>query len=244
MNNSGNDSADGGIRRGEKGRQVADHIATGIRHGRYAPGQRLVEAELTQELGVSRGPVREAFRQLAADGVIEIVPNRGALVRRLSMREALELFEIRTALEALAAGRAAQNMADGCIRERFSRAIAYIWKEEPRYSTSEYIAENQAFHAAIYEAAGNLELARLNSQLHLSLIMSQIRSALTSEVIATSLTEHRRIAEAILAGDMKRAEKESREHLMRASEIVRSMPAGLFRRAAAGLAAPVDVTAG
>jgi DNA-binding GntR family transcriptional regulator len=235
-------SADSGIRRGEKGRQVADHVAAGIRHGRYAPGQRLVEAELTEELGVSRGPVREAFRQLAADGVIEIVPNRGALVRRLSMREALELFEIRTALEALAAGRAAQNVADGCIRERFSRAITFIWKDEPRYSTSEYIAENQAFHVAIYEAAGNIELARLNSQLHLSLIMSQIRSALTSEIISTSLTEHRRIAEAILAGDAKRAQKESREHLMRATEIVRSMPAELFRRAPIGLTAPVDVT--
>jgi DNA-binding GntR family transcriptional regulator len=238
-----NDNADDRTRRGEKGTQVAEHVTAGIRQGRYAPGQRLVEAELTAELGVSRGPVREAFRQLASDGVIEIVPHRGALVRRLSMREALELFEIRTALEALAAGCAARNMADGCIRERFASATAFIWNDTPRYSTSDYISENQAFHSAIYDAASNLELVRLNNQLHLSLIMSQIRSALTSEIIATSLTEHRKIAEAILAGDQKQAERASREHLKRAMEFVRSMPDALFRRAPAGPPLVVDVTA-
>jgi DNA-binding GntR family transcriptional regulator len=230
--------------RGQKAERVAEHVRNGIRHGRYAPGQRLVEAELTEELGVSRGPVREAFRRLAADGVIEIVPNRGALVRRLSMREALELFEIRMALEALAARRAAGNMEDGCARERFSRAIAFIWKDEPRYSTGEYITENQAFHSAIYEAAANLELARLNSQLHLSLIMSQIRSALTSEIIGDSLTEHRRIAEAILAGDAAAAEKASNNHLGRAMEFVHTMPPELFRRDNGSLSAsPVKIVA-
>ena len=133
-------------------------------------------------------------------------------------------------------------MADGCVRERFSRAIAFIWEDEPRISTSEYIAENQAFHAAVYEAAGNLELTRLNNQLHLALIMSQIRSALTSEIITASLTEHRQIAEAILAGDPKRAGQESRAHLKRAVEIVRSMPAALFRRERSIPANPIDVT--
>lgn len=70
---------------------VLEHLRQGIVRGRYAPGQRLIEADLTDELGVSRGPLREAMRRLSADDLLEIVPNRGAIVRRLSLREMLEL---------------------------------------------------------------------------------------------------------------------------------------------------------
>jgi DNA-binding GntR family transcriptional regulator len=219
-------------RPGHKGQSVVDYLRAAIRNGRFAPGQRLIEAELTEELGVSRGPVREAFRRLSAEGLIEIVPNRGALVRRLSVTEALELFEIRTELEALAARRAAVNMSDPCIKARFEQEIAPIWDDEPRYSTSDYIAENQHFHSAIITAAGNGQLIKLNHQLQLSLIMAQISSALTSEVIAASLGEHRAIAGAILAGDAAAADAATRDHHQRAMHFMRSMPADVFRRSA------------
>ena len=70
---------------------VLQHVRDGIFQGHYAPGQRLIEADLTRELGISRGPLREALHRLAADKILEIVPNRGAIVRRLSKREMLEL---------------------------------------------------------------------------------------------------------------------------------------------------------
>lgn len=215
-------------RRGAKGQTVIDFLTEGIRNGRYAPGQRLVELDITSELGVSRGPVREAFRKLAAEGLVEIVPNRGALVRRLSRTDALELFQIRTELEALAARQAAIRIADPCVRDTFIQQSAAIWRELPRYSTSDYIAENQAFHSAIFEAAGNTQLIKLNYKLQLSLIMSQINSALTSEIIGSSLLEHRVIAEAILEGNARVAERTSREHMRRAAELVASMQASLF----------------
>ena len=63
---------------------MASHLKDGILAGRYAPGQRLIEADLTRDLGVSRGPLREAFRKLTAEGLIESVPNKGAVVRRLA----------------------------------------------------------------------------------------------------------------------------------------------------------------
>lgn len=215
-------------RHGAKGDRIAEHLMRAIQAGRFAPGQRLVEADLTAELGVSRSLLREAFRRLAAEGLIEIVPNRGALVRRLTMTEAMELFEIRLELEALAARLAARNIAEPCIRERFERAIAPIRAEAPRFSTSDYLTENQRFHAAVFEAAGNGQLTELNRRLQLSLIMAQIASELTGDVMLASLTEHRAIASAILAGDEKAADAAIRAHLSRARDLVRAMPAEIF----------------
>jgi DNA-binding GntR family transcriptional regulator len=221
-------------RRRSAGESVVDFLSEAIRGGRLAPGQRLVEVELTRELGVSRGPVREAFRRLAAEGLIEIVPNRGALVRRMSRDEAIELFEIRTELEAFAARRAATRASDDCVRERFRRAAAPIWATEPRQSTAAYIAENQRFHAAVVEAAGNGQLVTLHWRLQLSLILAQIGGALGPEAIAASLGEHRAIAAAILAGDPAKAGRAMRGHLERATLFVRTLPPAVFRRRSAG----------
>jgi DNA-binding GntR family transcriptional regulator len=171
--------------------------------------------------------VREAFRRLAAEGLIELVPNRGALVRRLSLRDALELFEIRTELEALAARRAAARAAEPEVRRGLEAAAAAVAAEHPAPG-ADYIAENRAFHAAILTAAGNLRLAEMHERLQLSLILAQIRHSLAADVLAASLAEHRRIAAAILEGDAAGAERELRAHLARARDIVRGMPADAF----------------
>lgn len=216
--------------RRDRGEWVAEHLRTGVFIGRYVPGQRLVEADLTAELGVSRNLLRETFRQLSAEGLIEIIPNRGALVRRLSIVEAMELFTIRMELESLAARLAAQNCADRQARGQFEKEIGEIWSDEQRASTTEYIAENQRFHTAMFRASGNHQLNKLNNQLQLSLIMAQIMPSLTLDVINISLCEHRKIAEAILSGDVERADQTSRAHLARARDMVESMPPETFRR--------------
>lgn len=215
---------------GTKPMSAARRLTAAIQAGHYAPGQRLIEAELTASLGISRSALREAFRALAAEGTIELVPNRGALVRRLSLREALELFQIRMELEALAARLAATNIAQSGIRGAFTKAIASIHDEAPRRSTTAYICENADFHAAVFEAAGNRELARLNRRLQLSLIMAQISPLLTEETVRVSLAEHRAIAAAVLAGDAESAASAARAHLSRARDFVRSMPPNVFRR--------------
>src|SRR5262245_43090553 len=99
---SGTDLPDG-PERGGTVEYILEHLRSGVLQGLYAPGQRLIEADLTQELRVSRGPLREAFRRLSAEGLLEIVPHRGAMVRRLTLREMRELFQIRLGLEMLAA---------------------------------------------------------------------------------------------------------------------------------------------
>jgi len=194
---------------------VVERLRDDILGRRFVPGQRVVEKELTDRFGVSRGPVREAFRRLAAEGLIELEPNRGALVRRLSLREMQDLFQIRCELEALAA-RLAALATDLARRERFAVEIGSIFKDARRHSSA-YMDENQRFHASVMRLAGNLQLSELGRQLRLPLIMAQVGDALTADVLAQSVAEHRSIARAILDRDPQAADAAMRAHLSRAA---------------------------
>jgi DNA-binding GntR family transcriptional regulator len=207
---------------------VLEHLRNGVIQGRYAPGQRLIEADLTRDLRVSRGPLREAFRKLSAEGLIESVPHRGAIVRRLTLREMKELFQIRVQLETLAAQLAAEAIANPAIRERFEQDIAPIWDEQPRLVGADYVDENHRFHDAIVQAGGNEQLLKLSRQLRLPALMYQLTGTLKAENIAESLAEHRTIARAILAGDGHAAQEHVRAHLTRALKVAEAMPRRAF----------------
>lgn len=198
---------------------VVAELLDGVMEYRYAPGQRLVEADLTRQFNVSRGTVREAFRRLAADGLIEIVPNRGAVVRRLSQRDLAELFEIRCELEGLAARRAAGNIGDPACRAAFESATAMIWDDAPRLRITDYLDENARFHEAVLKASGNHQLGVVSRQFQLPVIMTQVSALLTPRTLERSLAEHRAIARAILAGDGEEAERMIRAHLQRAARL-------------------------
>jgi DNA-binding GntR family transcriptional regulator len=120
-------------------------------------------------------------------------------------------------------------MKDAHVRAAFDAAIAPIWSISARHSTTDYIQENQRFHVAIMVASGNSQLVKLHQQLHLSLILAQINSSLSSHVISASLNEHRLIATAIRARDAAAADQAIREHLQRAQGFMRVMPPELFR---------------
>lgn len=207
---------------------VVDTLRQGILSGRLVPGQRLVEADLTRQLGVSRGPVRESFRRLSAEGLVESIPNQTTMVRRYSKAEMLELFEIRAELEALAARRAAQCMQDAAAKASFLAAIGPIWESHPLAATP-YFDENRRFHQAIADLSGNTQLADLIKKLQLPLIMFQLSGAISPQSIQASINEHRRIAQAIIDGDGRKAAAEVKAHLKRACEMVESMPASIFR---------------
>jgi DNA-binding GntR family transcriptional regulator len=215
--------------RGTTVERVFAHLKDGILNGRYAPGQRLIEADLTRDLGVSRGPLREAFRRLSAEGLVESVPNRGAIVRRLSRRQTRELFQIRSALESLAVRLAAANAADPEVRARFEAAIAPIWSNTPRHAAATYLDENRLFHQAVADASGNEQLSALCRQLQLPLIMFQLSGALTPETLARSNAEHRAIAEAVLRGDGEAAAGIMGAHLDRARRFADDLPTSIFR---------------
>jgi DNA-binding GntR family transcriptional regulator len=196
---------------------IVERLREDILAARFAPGSRLVECDLTRRFAVSRGPVREALRRLAAEGLIEHLPHRGALVRRLSARAIRELFQIRVEMEALAT-RLAAEADDPASRASFEEAIRPIFDERERDPCA-YLAENSAFHGAIMALADNLQLRELALRLQLPLIMAQVGDILTPEVLKASVREHRTIARAIDARDPAAASALMRAHLERAAAL-------------------------
>jgi DNA-binding GntR family transcriptional regulator len=140
--------------------QVKDRLLEGILGGQYPPDSRIVETQVARELGTSQAPVREALRALAALGVVEIEPFRGARVRRPSKREIIEAYAVRSTLEALAARLAVPRMREADIRELAGHLDEM--RAAARVGDGHSLAEADArFHAAIVDRSENATLARV-----------------------------------------------------------------------------------
>src|SRR5688572_30061093 len=161
---------------------LADKIAAAIRSGDYPPGSRLPQETLAERFQVSRTPIREALRLLEARGVLELIPNQGAVVRVPALRDIREGYQVRAELEGLAAELAAEWITEAQI-ERLAKAGARFKKTvdelsaqaasgtrakraitRPRQPT--WVEANEDFHDVIVEAAGNEKLRRMLSDLH------------------------------------------------------------------------------
>ena len=204
-------------------------IKSGIYDGRFAPGQRLIEADLTRDLQISRGPLREALRRLAAHGMIELVSHRGAVVARPSRAEVAGLFEAREALEALAARRAAERIDDGDNRAIAQRVRSELATSRDRTSVDDYVRENQHFHDTILQLAGNSHLPRLLAQLEFPSFRASFFRVFDEEERAASLAEHGAIISAIIDGEPRRAEDAVRKHVRRAAQLAQRLPESLYR---------------
>ena len=208
-------------RHGEAVDVVFETIRQGIITGRFAPGQRLVIRDLEEEIGYSRSTFREAFRRLAAERLVSLIPNRGVAVQRLAPREMAELFEIRELLEGHAARRAAERIGEGDHRKRFLA----MWDKVRRGDPSEraaFIEDNQSFHGTIVDLAGNSRLPEMLNQLQIPILMFQWRTIMTRRETEQSQAEHETIAKAILDGRPEQAEAAMRKHVRRAKQ--RSVP--------------------
>ncbi len=110
-------------------------IREGIRSGRFVPGQRLIEPDLTRELGVGRNALREALAQLGSDGLVKLEPHRGASIRRLTREDVAHFYQVREALEGMSARLAASNIGLPGHRERLEAAVTKLAKSQ-RNTTS------------------------------------------------------------------------------------------------------------
>lgn len=207
--------------------QVVQHIRNGVRLGRYAPGQRLTEVDMTRELEVSRGPLREAMARLAAEGVVEIEPYRGAIVRRLTEVDLRELYDVREAIEGQAAALAARRVAAG--------VDAAALKDEHRWQAAmnaadigTYMDENIAFHDAVVRLSGNRLLISLTEQLHTNTFRMQVLNLIPLASRDASVREHAEVARAILAGQDEEAERAMRHHVRESCQLVVAAAAPLF----------------
>lgn len=179
-------------------------IREGIIGGTYAPGDHLRERELSDELGVSRVPVREALRGLEHEGFVTILPRRGAVVREMSLDDVDELFDLRCALEPLAAGAAAKQYANGFSHEGLDQAVHDVDKASASKDAHWILVANAEFHTQLVVAARHQLLSDV-----LPAILARTRwlFAQTATRSADEQThEHHQVYEAIRAGEARLAE--------------------------------------
>lgn len=186
-------------------------IRAAIASGTLMPNERLVEADMAKRLGVPRAAVRTAIVRLAQDQLVERLPNRGARVRKISEREALELLEVRTVLECLAASHAAKNATDGDIRTLHGH-IADMERALNR-TEMEYTATNARLHGEIVRISGHTTAARLLEGIRARNAFFNFRTVLNPESPRTRLKQHREIVDAIACRDPDGAAAAMHEHL-------------------------------
>lgn len=203
---------------------VAGRIREGIFQGRYAIGQRLIEAELTAEYAVSRHTLRAALARLEAEGLVEISTNRGATVRRLTRKALADLFDLRATLDAYGTRRAAQRIGLDKNRARLETALK-VWKRaDVLRDVVVHLSENGKFHNLLFEMSGNERLPEVVRQLQVPGYRIRFRLLLTPERLARSCADHIKIGNAILAGDARKAEAAAREHNEWSGSLLQSLP--------------------
>jgi DNA-binding GntR family transcriptional regulator len=205
-------------------RRVMDAIITGVEHGRFVPGQRLIEADLTSELKVSRGPVREAFTRLAGEGVLVLSKNRGAFVRAQTREEAVDMMSVLEALAGLAAKLAATHIDEGRNRKKLQRVFAAALHSGEAGETLGFLEQRREFYDTLYDIGGNNQLAQVVPRLKIALLRLQFKSFVSREQHELQLLELSAIAEAVLMGDPKKAESVARLHLRRRRTQIQRLP--------------------
>lgn len=192
--------------------RALDGVRECIHSGEYAPGQRLVESDLMERFGVTRAAVRLALADLTTEGLVERVPNKGARVRVVSVAEAVEITECRMALEGLCAAKAAARATPAdhaALRELVERMRAAIAAGD----LLGYSDLNHLMHRRILDISAQRTAISTIERLRGQLVRYQFRLALQPGRPQTSLAEHERIVEAVVAGDAAAAEHAMREHL-------------------------------
>lgn len=190
----------------------ADRIRDKISAGDLAPGQRIPERELCEAFGVSRTPLREALKALAAEGLVELSPNRGAHVARLDRRDIEEVFEVMASLEGLAGELACDRITEAELAD--VRALHYEMRAHfERGNLPEYFACNQRIHQAIIAAGRNTTLQRVHESLSGRLQRARYVANLSGQRWAGAVAEHERILEALVARDGERLAELLRGHL-------------------------------
>ncbi|MBC8057505.1 MAG: phosphonate utilization associated transcriptional regulator [Rhizobiales bacterium] len=185
--------------------------------GELAPGAKLTESALAARLGVSRGPLREAFRMLDEAGLVRTEKNRGVFVRDLPVAEAIEIFDLRAAMEELVGRRLAEQITPTQLKEirglvdQMEQAVKA--KDAPRYHLL-----NLGFHDRLVELAGNGKLTAIYRKLIKELSLFRRLNLADGVLMPTSVTEHRQIVKAIGSGDSQAAGKAMFDHVIESKE--------------------------
>ncbi len=188
-----------------------------ILSGELAPGEKLTEMALATRLGVSRGPLREAFRMLDEAGLVRTEKNRGVFVRDLPVEEAIEIFDLRAAMDELVGRRLAETITAAALREvrTLVDSMEQSVKAKDAYN---YHLQNLKFHDRLVELAGNGKLTAIYRKLIKELSLFRRLNLADGWLMPISVGEHRQIVKAIASGDPDAAGKAMYDHVIESKE--------------------------
>ncbi len=211
-----NEASDAYSLRGRVFNKLRENILNGV----YDEGEELKEIAIGKELGVSRTPVREAFRQLELEGLIQIVPNKGAYVTGITPKDIHDIYMIRSSLEGMAAKLAVKNITKEQLEEMEENV--YLASFHASKGHMEQMTElDSRFHHILYEACGSKMLENLLQDFHQYVIRIRKKTLSTKERGVASNEEHKAIMEAIKSKDEKKAEKLANTHIINAYENIK-----------------------
>ncbi|MEN6412164.1 MAG: GntR family transcriptional regulator [Veillonellales bacterium] len=191
---------------------VCETLREAIVNGVLKPGERLMEIQLAEELGVSRTPVREAIRKLELEGFVIMIPRRGTYVADLSIKDVNEVFEVRTSLDVLAAGLAAERITDEEL-EQMERLLVQIGEYIEQGDMDKIVEADSQFHDILYQASRNDRLVGIINNLREQLTRFRSMSMSYPGRLKNTLEEHGRLVEAIAARDVELAQQLATEHM-------------------------------
>ena len=192
---------------------------------KLTPGSLVTERQLIDLAGHGRTPVREAIRKLELEGYVIMMPRRGTYVANLSIRDVNEVFEIRTSLDSLASGLAAERITDEEL-ERLQRLLVLIGGYIETNNMDKIVETDTEFHDLLYQASRNTRLVGIIFNLREQLTRFRATSMSFPGRLKATLEEHRRIVEAIAQGDVKEAQLAAEDHMEKSEQtLLKSMEA-------------------
>ncbi|MEG0180252.1 MAG: GntR family transcriptional regulator [Terrisporobacter sp.] len=191
---------------------VFENLRTAILEGRLRSGQRLMEVQLAEQLGVSRTPIREAIRKLELEGLVIMLPRKGAYVADMSFKDLIDVLEIRASLEGLAASLASERRRDEDIISL--EKVAMEFEESVRNADVETVLKKDVeFHERIFALANNKKLYNLINSLWEQVHRFRVTYVSDYEASLSLVEEHNKILQAIKDGDCEMAKKYATEHI-------------------------------
>lgn len=197
---------------------VEEKLRSAIATGRFKPGQRLIERELCELTGVGRTSIREALRQLEAEGLVTTIPHRGPAVSTISVEEARQLYAVRALLE----GHAGREFARRRVPEDLRNLDAAVERFERAAETddrAELIEAKTRFYAALMHGGGNMFVEQMLTTMHNRITLLRLTSMTSSGRLKNSVAEIKAIHQAIRDGDENRAEALCVKHIEAAAEV-------------------------
>lgn len=194
---------------------IFDKIREDILNDKYAAGDKIVEAKLAEELGVSRTPVREALKQLELDGLVDNIPNRGVIVKGISNQDIYDIYTIRVAIEGIAARWAVERMDESDetvtndLKEIYDLMEFYTFKND----TNKFFELDTKFHETIYLASKSRYLEQVLRDFQLFIKTTRKKSLLCEGRPDYALEEHKAILDGFIEKDAEKAHKATVAHI-------------------------------